>query len=140
MLNTGFVAVGSNFSSSVLSNIGSLHNTGVEAMLTVRPVQTRDWGWEVSYNIGWNKNEIDELVASQGPDYYIPNAYCSGGMATADNMIKAWKAGEAASAFYVYQQVYDENGQPRYGEFVDRNADGVIDYRDRYFYKSLILT
>ncbi len=135
LLNTGFVAVGSNFSSSVLSNIGSLHNTGFEAMLTVRPIQTKDWSWELAYNIGWNKNKIDELVASQGADYYIANAYCSGGKATADNMIKAWKAGQAASAFYVYQQVYDEKGQPIYGEFVDRNADGKIDYQDRYFYK-----
>lgn len=135
LLNTGFVAVGSNFSSSVLSNIGSLHNTGLEAMITVRPVQTKDWNWEVSYNIGWNKNEIDELIASQGDDYYIANAYCSGGTATSDNMIKAWKAGEASSAFYVYQQVYDENGQPIYGEYVDRNGDGKLDYRDRYFYK-----
>ena len=25
--------------------------------------------------------------------------------------------------------------QPRFGEFVDRNADGIIDYKDRYFYK-----
>lgn len=135
LLNTGFVAVGSNFSSSVLSNIGSLHNTGFEAMLTVRPIQTANWGWEISYNLGWNKNKIDELIASQGSDYYIPNAYCAGGKATADSMIKAWKKGQAVSAFYVFQQVYDEKGQPIYGEFVDRNADGIIDNRDRYFYK-----
>lgn len=135
LLNTGFVAVGSNFSSSVLSNIGSLHNTGFEAMLTVRPIQTADWGWEISYNLGWNKNKIDELIASQGSDYYISNAYCAGGKATADSMIKAWKKGQAVSAFYVFQQVYDEKGQPIYGEFVDRDANGIIDNRDRYFYK-----
>ena len=104
-------------------------------MLTVRPIQTADWGWELSYNLGWNKNKIDELIASQGSDYYISNAYCAGGKATADNMIKAWKKGQAVSAFYVFQQVYDEKGQPIYGEFVDRDANGIIDNRDRYFYK-----
>ena len=43
--------------------------------------------------------------------------------------------GQSASAYYVFQQVYDMNGNPIEGQFVDRNADGVINNDDRYFYK-----
>src|SRR5574344_646782 len=43
-------------------------------------------------------------------------------------------AGHPASAFYVYQQVYDEKGRPIANAFVDRNGNGTIDSGDRYFY------
>jgi iron complex outermembrane receptor protein len=44
--------------------------------------------------------------------------------------------GHPASSFYVYQQVYDDNGKPLEGVYVDRNGDGIINQDDRYFYKS----
>lgn len=34
--------------------------------------------------------------------------------------------------FYLYQQVYDENGKPIQNAFVDRNNDGQITEADRY--------
>ena len=52
------------------------------------------------------------------------------------NQCQAHSVGHPARSFYVYQQVYDENGLPLEGVYVDRNADGVINNSDRYFYKS----
>ena len=40
------------------------------------------------------------------------------------------------NAFYVYQQVYDQNGKPVFGQYVDQNNDGVINEADRRFYHS----
>src|SRR5690606_12141811 len=34
------------------------------------------------------------------------------------------------------QQVYDANGKPLDGVYLDRNGDGKIDVNDRYYYKS----
>lgn len=133
LINTVYVAAGSNFDSKVTSNVGSLHNTGVEAQIVYRPIQTKDWRWEIGLNGAWNKNRIDELIASQGDDYYVPYGGLAVGGGTGN--IKAWKKGQAASAFYVYQQVYDKAGQPIEGEFVDRNANGILDDGDKYFYK-----
>ena len=45
------------------------------------------------------------------------------------------KVGYPANSFYVYQQVYDVNGKPLEGVFVDRNADGIINADDKYVYK-----
>lgn len=133
LLNERYVAAGSNFGPKVWGNIGSLHNQGVEASVLWRAIQKKDWRWEISANATWNKNEIDELLEEMGNGYQIPY----GGLAVGGGggNIKSWKKGEAVSAFYVYQQVYDEKGQPIQGEFVDRNANGILDDGDRYFYK-----
>ena len=45
------------------------------------------------------------------------------------------KVGYPANSFYVYQQVYDENGKPIESEFVDRNGDGIINSSDKYIYQ-----
>ena len=53
-----------------------------------------------------------------------------------DTKVQANKVGEPINSFYVYQQVYDENGKPIEGLYVDRDANGIIDDGDRYCYKS----
>ena len=37
------------------------------------------------------------------------------------------------NTFYVYEQVYDSNGKPIEGLYVDRNEDGVINDDDKYY-------
>jgi iron complex outermembrane receptor protein len=134
LINTVVVPVGTNFSNKVSSNIGSLHNTGFEFAANWRAIQTKDWNWQIGYNLTWNKNEIDELIASSGDDYKILH----GGLAIGDSGsdgVKAWQVGHPVEAYYVYQQVYDTKGQPIEGQYVDRNGDGIINSSDRYFYK-----
>ena len=134
LINTVVIPVGTNFSNKLTSNIGSLHNTGIEIAANWRAIQTKDWNWQLGYNFTWNKNEIDELVASSGDDYKILH----GGLAIGDSGsdgIKSWHVGNAVEAFYTYQQVYGVDGQPIDGQYVDRNADGIINQDDRYYYK-----
>ena len=134
LINDVYVAAGSNFKNKVTSNIGSLHNKGFEFAVTWRAIQQKDWRWELGFNLTHNTNEIDELVKSTGDKYIIRH----GGIAVGDsgsNGIKGYSVGEAVSAFYTYQQVYDEKGQPIEGEFVDRDNNGIINDNDRYFYK-----
>ena len=38
-------------------------------------------------------------------------------------------------AYFVYKQIYDDNGKPIEGAYADLNGDGVINLEDRYFYK-----
>ena len=124
--------VGTNFSNKIDKNIGSLHNTGVEFAANWRVIQKKDLSWQLGYNFTWNKNEIDELVDGTNPDYMILHggaAYGVGGN------VKSYHVGSPVEAYYVYQQVYDQKGQPILGQFVDRNGDGTITAADRYFYK-----
>lgn len=130
LINNAMISAGSNFRNQVISNIGSLENRGVEASLTVRPVQTKDWQWEVTANFTYNKNKITELTGESA-------IVKSGGIpGTTDQYCQAHTVGMPANSFWVYQQVYDEKGLPIEGVYVDRNADGKITEADRYFYKS----
>ncbi len=45
------------------------------------------------------------------------------------------KVGYPSNSFYVYQQVYDADGNAIEGQFVDRNGDGQINADDKYVYK-----
>ena len=130
LINWASVSAGSNFRNTVVSNIGSLENRGIEASLTVRPIVTENWQWEVTANFTYNKNEITELT---GESSLVTTGGISAGTS---NTIQAHAVGHPAYSFYVYQQVYDERGLPLEGVYVDRNADGIINDSDLYFYKS----
>jgi iron complex outermembrane receptor protein len=132
LINSVYVAAGTNFKNKVLSNIGSLENSGIEFSTTARVIEERDWRWELGYNVTYNKNEITKLTSGDGEGYYVPTGGISSGTG---NTIQAHAVGHPASSFYVYQQVYDENGKPLENEFVDRDGNGIINDKDRYFYK-----
>ena len=128
------IAGGTNFSNRLLKNIGSLENYGVELAFDVKPIVTKDFMWDGTYNVGWNHNEVTELDAGQHDYVWVPGKTATRGNNSTNLMIN--KVGEPANSFYVWQQVYDENGKPIEGLYVDRNADGKIDEDDRYCYKS----
>lgn len=133
LLNSVFVSAGTNFKNKVLSNVGSLENSGVEFSINSKPVVTTDWTWVLGFNITYNKNEITKLTTGDSENYYVAAGDNIGG--GRDMKAMAHAVGHPASSFYVYQQVYDENGRPIENEFVDRNGDGTINGDDRYFYK-----
>ena len=122
-----------NFASRMKQNIGSLENYGIEFTLGAKPIVTKDFTWDIQYNVTWNHNEITELIG--GDDGYLVPAgtTVSRGNTT---YVQAHTVGQPANSFWVYQQVYDDNGKPIEGVYVDRNGNGQIDSDDRYFYHS----
>ena len=133
LINNAPVAALSGFADMGLQNIGSLKNTGVEVALGWKVVQTKDWFWSLDYNFTYNKNEITDLTGvSEGG---LP--VLTGAMIDQSNQVLAHQVGYAANSFYVYQQVYDQNGRPIEGCVVDRNGDGEITEGDRYLYKNI---
>lgn len=131
LLSTVDIAAGINFGDQLLQNIGDLKNYGLELALNVKPIVTKDFTWDISYNVGWNHNEITSLNTGSS-DWVIVNSSISRGNNT---KIQRNKVGQPANAFFVYQQVYDADGKPIEGLYVDRNADGQINDDDRYYYK-----
>ncbi|MDZ7741381.1 MAG: TonB-dependent receptor [Bacteroidota bacterium] len=124
---------GTNLTNILLTNIGNLENTGVEFSIFTRPIVTEDVFWEVGFNATYNKNEITRLTATDNPDYA---GYKVGGISGGvGNNIQIHSVGQPAYSFYVYEQVFDENGKPIEGLYVDRNGDGQITDDDRYHYK-----
>jgi iron complex outermembrane receptor protein len=127
------VPAGTNLTNQILTNVGDLYNTGVEFTINAKPISRSDMYWEVGFNATYNKNEITKLTLYEDPTYIgVPTGGISGGVG---NNIQIHTVGYPAYSFYVYQQVYDENGDPIEGLYVDRNGDDILSVDDRYRFK-----
>ncbi len=133
LINNVPVPAGSNFSNYLTTNVGDMTNTGVEFNIIARVISQRELFWELGFNCTYNKNEITRLTEYANPDYIgVNTGGISGGVG---NNIQIHSVGSPANSFYVYKQVYDQNGKPIEGMYVDINEDGVVSESDMYIYK-----
>ncbi len=131
LLNTVSAPAGTNFSNKVLANIGTMKNEGVEFNVNAVAIQTKDFSWELGYNVTWNTSNITKLTASMSSDYEgIVAATAPFGT---NVELSRHQVGSTPYNFYLFEQVYDENGNPIQGALVDKNNDGQITNSDRYF-------
>ena len=128
LLNKTPIPAGTNFSSTILTNVGNMENRGVEFIINATPVKTRDLSWELSFNIAYNKNKITNLTATK--DSTFP------GSLLGDNNIQINSVGYNVNSFYVYRQLYDKLGKPIEGVYADLNGDGIVNEKDLYHYQS----
>lgn len=134
LLNTVGIAAGTNFSNQLLTNVGELENKGIEFTITGRPIVSKDWNWNLSYNVTLNQNRITKLTINDDPSYVgVRFGGIDGGTG---NNIAIHAVNYPAGSFYVYEQVYDEAGKPLEGVFVDQNADGSINEQDMIPWKN----
>ncbi len=134
LLNFTPVPAGANLTNYLNANIGDLKNIGVEYEINAVAIQTKDWYWNIGANVAWNKNEITRLTNDdEAEGYYgVDTGGYSGGVG---GTCQVHQTGQPTYSFYVYQQIYDENGRPIEGLYVDRNGDGVVNESDKYVYK-----
>ncbi len=133
LLNIVPVPAGTNLTNEILTNIGDLENKGVEFSIFTRPIVKQDMAWEVGLNATYNYNEITKLTASSDENYL---GYKVGDIAGGvGNKVQIHSVGYPAFSYFVYEQVYDADGNPIQGMYVDRNGDGEITDDDRYHYK-----
>ncbi len=121
LLSTVPVAAGSSTVAYLPQNIGKMENYGIEFAINAKPIVTDDFVWNISYNVGWNHNEITDL---NGLTFGV-----GGGAGTGGN-VQIQKEGYPAFSFNLYQQVYGADGNPVPGAYVDQNGDGAIDSND----------
>ena len=121
-------AAGTNFGNSVLTNVGSLENEGLEVTLNFIPVATDKITWEIGTNFSTNNGKITKITgASSESEVGIKVGGIQGGI---NNTIQVHTVGYAPNTFYVYEQIYDANGKPKEGQYIDQNNDGKINEND----------
>lgn len=130
LLNFIPVPAGSNLTNFINTNVGDLENTGVEFSIDAKVIDNADLTWNFGANVSYNRNEITKLTATEDPNYV---GVLTGGIAGAvGNTIQIHSVGYPVRSFYVYEQVYDDNGKPIEGLYVDQNNDGIINNEDLY--------
>ncbi len=125
------VAALGNLTNYLNTNIGNLESHGFEFEVNAMAVDTKNFTWQVGANVAYNNGKFTKLTASPNDKTGVETGGISGGVG---NNIQMHQVGYAPRSFYVYQQVYDMEGRPMEGVYVDRNEDGVVDSNDKYFF------
>ena len=123
------VPAGANLTNYIYTNVGDMENKGWEMSVSGKPIVNKDWTWDLGVNATINKNEVTKLSLSGDSTSKILVGGISGGVG---NTVQVFRVGDPVYSFYVYQQVYDQDGKPIEGLYVDRNNDGKINDDDRY--------
>jgi len=134
LLNTVTVPTGSNLSNTLLTNVGSLENTGAELALDLIPVSTQDMNLTIGFNATYNVNNITKLLLTDDPEY-IGILY--GDAFTGQKQVT--RVGYPAYSFFVNKQVYNQNDEPLEGLYVDLSGEGGVvngDNADKYIFKN----
>lgn len=129
------VPAGANLTNLLLINVGDMKNKGIEANINVKAIQKKEFSWEFSVNATHYTSKVVNLSAQNNPDQKVLVGGIDGGTGST---IQVHQVGYTPFSFYVYQQVYGQDGKPIEGVYVDRNGDGKINEQDLYTYKSPI--
>ncbi|MET4139083.1 TonB-dependent receptor [Pedobacter sp. UYP1] len=127
------IAVGTNFSNQLLTNVGNMENKGIEASVNVGIIKTDDVKWDMGFNFTYNKNKVTNLSLNPDPNFKVGAGDITGATGTT---LKWNAANYNPGSFFVYKQVYNAQGKPIEGVYADLNNDGIVNDQDRYFYKS----
>ncbi|MBO4635455.1 MAG: TonB-dependent receptor [Bacteroidales bacterium] len=131
LLATVPVAAGTNFNKQMLSNVGNIKSRGFEMTLNAIPIQTKDWEWDISANATYQSTVITNLRLNELSE--SPNTPAG---AIESHYVQVLSEGFAPYSYYVYKQIYDENGMPIEGLYADLSGDGKVDSKDLYHYHS----
>ncbi len=134
LLENATIPSGSNFSNTLWTNVGSLENSGAEFNLNLIPVSSTDMTLNIGFNLSYNENKITKLLLSNDPTYI---GQLEGGDSFTGSL-QVSQVGSPAHSFFMNRQVYDANGNPIEGLYVDlsgiggtvngNNADKYIDH------------
>ena len=119
LLNTVTIPSGSNFSNTLLTNVGSLENKGAEISLNIVPISQKDMSLTIGFNLSYNMNKITKLLITNDPNYIgilYGNAFTG--------QIQVTRVGYPAYSYFVNKQVYGASGYPIEGLYVDLSGRG----------------
>lgn len=126
-------AAGTNFSKTILTNVGNVDSKGIEVSLNATPIQNKDWEWNLSYNFTWQNMKVKNLSLTKGGSQTNVKV----GPSIDAYQFQVLSEGYEPYMFYVYHQLYDsKTGKPIEGAYADLNNDGEINESDLYRYHS----
>jgi TonB-linked SusC/RagA family outer membrane protein len=97
-----------------VENIGKLSNKGVELLLTGTPIKTRNFSWDLSFNIAQNNNKV--LYLGGLPSIVIAGAYPRWGSEVSISNVVGLPYGQIMGYAYTTddkgQRVFNSSGEP----------------------------
>lgn len=126
---------GSTFSNFLTTNVGSTKLRGLEITVNTNPIVREDFSLNLGANFTAIRNEITKLNLTDDPNYPgVPQ-----GNIGPDQNIQNNQVSHPVNSYFVLQQVYDQNGRPIEGLYVDRSGEGgtVSTNRNNFYYNNV---
>ncbi|MBA5629609.1 SusC/RagA family TonB-linked outer membrane protein [Moheibacter lacus] len=141
-LLTQIVTTGAIGATGAWANVGSVRNKGIEASLTLTPIRSNSFTWDIIANFAKNTSEVTQLA---GDSEYYPLTSFQGGVEYG-----AW-LNQPLGVLVGTNYVYDENGNKVVGEdgfylteagqiIGDTNPEWTGGLKNRLSYKNLTLS
>lgn len=118
---------------SFTKNGADMTNKGVEISLLGKIVSSDDMNWTVNGNISYNIGNLDRIEG--GSRVAVESG---GSLPGIGRQLTYHVVGQQPQVAWVFEQVYDNAGQPIPEAFVDRNGDGIITEEGDKYYVALI--
>lgn len=125
-----------------LANVGTLRNRGIEFSINATPIRTKDWNWNIGFNISADRNKIIKLDG-QAQEIYKLGGMSNNEIQTEGNLF----VGESLNTIYMYlfDRIIQESdmdyvnslelgsrtAQPGDILPLDRDHNGIINDKDR---------
>ena len=125
-----------------LANVGTLRNRGIEFSINATPIRTKDWNWNIGFNISADRNKIIKLDG-QAQEIYKLGGMSNNEIQTEGNLF----VGESLNTIYMYlfDRIIQESdmdyvnslelgsrtAQPGDILPLDREHNGIINDKDR---------
>ncbi len=120
------VPPGQALTNSFIDNIGETESEGFELNLNIVPVDNENFTLSIGGNLSYNNTEVTDLNG-------LNDINAGGTLRGTGADLLRHAVGQQAGSAYVFKQVYDSNGDPIQGAFVDLNGDNQITDEDRYY-------
>ena len=116
--------------SSIMDNIGAVSNQGLDILVTAYPVQTADFQWISTLNLGFNRNKVEKLDEGASVDPVSgKRQILTDGFVGYDMLIRE---GEPLSTFFGYKRAGIYDGVPEHWDSKTMNIPGTIGEKVTY--------
>ena len=133
----------------MVTNFGKVRNRGIELLVNLVPVQTRDFRWEIGFNYSKNNNKVISMPESLEGGMVNLNSFSAGSDAVYMRAVEGLPMGELFTYLPQYtadgKLIVDANGMPlKTTEVKDTgknvNADWTGGVTTSFWYKGITLS
>ncbi|SES85806.1 SusC/RagA family TonB-linked outer membrane protein [Prevotella sp. kh1p2] len=122
--------------SSIMDNVGAVSNQGIDLLVTAYPIQTKDFEWKSTLNMGFNKNKVEKLDESSSVDPISGKRQITlDGFVGYDMLIRE---GEPLSTFYGYKRAGIYDGNPANWDAATMNIPSTVGEKVTYKNRQII--
>ena len=122
--------------SSIMDNIGAVSNHGFDILVTAYPIQTKDFQWTSTLNLGFNKNKVEKLEEGASVDPVSgKRQILTDGFVGYDMLIRE---GEALSTFYGYKRAGIYDGHPENWDASTMNIPSIVGEKVTYKQREIL--